>query len=203
VSVGVRSIFGGPAPASAGGRMMRTDALPVVCVSPSDPPPTPFVLERPRAPPDEPKMFVSPGCSAPTPGCCSGPRRGSPVPAKNGSPAKSSSAAAPASSSAPASSRASMARMTRSETPLRFNSIRRSGDRSKRAGRERRMAMIVFSLNFARTNLTTDAFVSTASAPGRDSPDSGCRAPPCADADCAHARIRNPTHNAARRRLSL
>jgi hypothetical protein len=57
--------------------------------------------------------------------------------------------------------------MTRSGTPARFNSTSRSGERSKRAGRERMTAMIVFSANFARTSLTTPAFVSGSSALAR------------------------------------
>jgi hypothetical protein len=44
--------------------------------------------------------------------------------------------------------------MMRSPTPFFFSSIRRSGERSNRAGRARMIATMVFSLNFARTSLT-------------------------------------------------
>jgi hypothetical protein len=49
-------------------------------------------------------------------------------------------------------------------TPLRFNSIKRSGERSNLAVRERIIAITVFSLNPARTSFITDALVNGCSA---------------------------------------
>src|ERR1044072_6700773 len=61
-------------------------------------------------------------------------------------------------------------------TPFRLRSIMRSGDKSKRLERDSMTAMMVFSLKFAFTNLTTAALVSGASFPD------------CADATCGGIR---------------
>jgi hypothetical protein len=53
-----------------------------------------------------------------------------------------------------------MARMMFSLTPLRFSSMSCAGSNLKSPGRLLMMAITVFSLKPARTNLTTDAFVS-------------------------------------------
>ena len=150
-SVGVFSSSTEPPPASVGGRIIRTVALPVVSVSPSLEP----FMPRPRVcafdDPFEPKISVPLACGL-SPffswtGFC--------PPLKNASSLTSS----PVDRSD--SSCASIARMMFSLTPLCFISIKRSGLRSNLLGREWIIAITVFSLKPVRTNLITEAFVST------------------------------------------
>src|SRR5215813_9615873 len=148
VSVGVFSSFTGADPSSTGGRMMRTVAEPVVCDSPVLAPfmPRPFI--RLLDDPPEPNIET--------------PSSGELEPLDLALGPSSKNTSSPSSSaldmSMPASP--SIARMTCSLTLLRFSSISRSAVSSNLLGRERMIAMRVFSLKPAWTNLITAALVS-------------------------------------------
>ena len=126
--------------------MMRTVALPLVILSPAVAALSPRERVSPLALPPEPKMSVSfPDDPGEFPFGLALLKKGSwpqPSSAKN-----------------VASFCESIARIMFSLTPLRFRSISRSGSRLKRLARVRMMAITVFSLNPARTSLTTAALV--------------------------------------------
>ncbi len=152
VRLGVFSSFVG-AFASVGGRRIRTVALPVVIVSLEIEPFPPRLRVSPLMPPLEPKISAL----APSPGvwlfAASLLLLSAPGLKKGSSLHESSARSMP-------SWRESIARITFSVTPLRFNSIIRSGDRSKRECRLLIMEIMVFSLKPAFTSFTTEVFVS-------------------------------------------
>lgn len=126
--------------------MMRTVALPLVVVCPAFPALSPRERVSPLALPLDPKMSVSLPAELPF-----GPLLFPLL--KNGSFPQ------PSSVKNVASFCESIAKMMFSLTPFRFRSISRSGSRLKRLARVRMMAITVFSLNPARTSLTTAELV--------------------------------------------